>query len=965
MDIELKLVAEITGALKGLESLKNDFSNLQDVTKQVQTSLTDAFKKPGTALNTLVNQIKPVAGSLLDLQQRMARLKDEAANIDVASERFKELNREIVKTRDEIGIATGKFDEFGQRIKKGAGESIANVFEVGEAVVGIFNLAALTGFGEKVGKESELAERAIKGLVVLQSLHAAGAGILKAQELALDVVERGRNATMAISAFAQKAYNLALAVYTGEVTLAAAATRAWGVALAFATGPIGLSIAALGAIIGAIVLFTDAEKDNTEAMIENAKATAEATKARNDLLNKIDELRTQIAVETGELKKGDAERINITKEFFREREVLEQEHAAKLIELRKGADLESEEGLKDYRQARDKSEEEFNDSQEKRYLAFKTKIRLVEIQSANELKDEAEKDKEKRTELEKQRNDKLLQLRKALTDALLDLENKSNKATLSTLTGQEAITLEAQLANKEVDRLREAIIAKGKLVDENFKLSSEQENQLSILRFAIAQDYQKKTNQLIIDNQQQRNSLIRDAQERELAEFKTGWIKKEQELLDAGSKEEDIARAKNQAILEINQKYVQEDLSIVEQIETNRIDAAQRGFESETEFERRKAALKLQLQIQIKQAQIQNLALDPEANRLNISNLEAEILKARADLEKIGKEQDPITLTSLLGLDKTLSTEEVASVNEAFGSLAQSLQTIGEQAIEFRKKQLEEDANLNQGMIDNLNRRIEEEERALDREIQARDKGYAANVEGSKKTLAELKRQRDKELEEKKRIQDEERKLAKQAALIQAIVQAANLATAGAQLFQKSVEQSGPAGVIVAIAAIAAMVAGFISLVAQIKSATSFGKGGWIEGPSHEQNGVTINAEGGEFVTRKRVASKHRAILEGMNSEDMSRVKPIDIMNLLAGTGVTMSAQDIEPTITRGQEISERAGAVPAERANQIEQRMISLDETVKKIKLKMIDQERYTDANGNQVIRKGNHTVILRKNEV
>lgn len=55
-----------------------------------------------------------------------------------------------------------------------------------------------------------------------------------------------------------------------------------------------------------------------------------------------------------------------------------------------------------------------------------------------------------------------------------------------------------------------------------------------------------------------------------------------------------------------------------------------------------------------------------------------------------------------------------------------------------------------------------------------------------------------------------------------------------------------------------------------------FKRGGWINGSSHESGGVHIEAEGGEYVTRKGVASQHRAELEAMNKSKAAFMKVIE-----------------------------------------------------------------------------------------
>ena len=198
---------------------------------------------------------------------------------------------------------------------------------------------------------------------------------------------------------------------------------------------------------------------------------------------------------------------------------------------------------------------------------------------------------------------------------------------------------------------------------------------------------------------------------------------------------------------------------------------------------------------------------------------------------------------------------------------------------EFRQRQFEEITKLTfqyvnaigaafASIVDLQNelteRRIEQIETLRDKELEANavlQQSYADRVRNDEAITLRASR----------KITEEKRK---QARLDKALgIFNATIDTAQAVIgFLK--DPGGVAGVILSVAA---GITG-ATQIAKISSEPlpSFGKGGWIDGEPHTRGGVDINAEGGEFVTRKSQAGTFRRELEAMNTSRAAFLKVIE-----------------------------------------------------------------------------------------
>lgn len=230
--------------------------------------------------------------------------------------------------------------------------------------------------------------------------------------------------------------------------------------------------------------------------------------------------------------------------------------------------------------------------------------------------------------------------------------------------------------------------------------------------------------------------------------------------------------------------------------------------------------------------------------------------KAQKDIGKDGEN----SIFSILGfnLDKNDEQKAKDALNKAFYTAIANVNSYVDSLVQLKQQ-----------AVDTANAQVESAQKVLDAEIEARNAGYANNVETAQKELQlAKKRQKEAEQEAKKAQQAQQR--------LDSLQQASSLVTASAELWKSlgGIPTVGPA---LAMAAIATMWGSFAA--AKIKAAQvtkeKYGEGTveLLEGGSHQSgndidlgtkaNGVRRRAEGGEFfaVINKRNSRKYRHII--------------------------------------------------------------------------------------------------------
>lgn len=282
---------QIDNQVRATTAADKSYEQLLNTTKQLEVQLKtmpNAFDKNNKEAEALRKQIDLNKTALLGfnaeiqdgrlnvgnygnninaLKQKFSDLQDELQTVDLGSDRFKDLQKEITKTRDQIGFAEGRFDEFGERIKKGNAETLDTFNDVGQGITAAFAIAPL--FGENAGA-AELQANALKAIAVAQNSVAIAKGISNLNEAKGIVLTKASAAGTLIAAAAQGTYNTVIGTSTGLMKAARIAMLAI---------PIVAIVAGLVALVANWESVTRAVKDFIGVNQEAAEATAEENRA--------------------------------------------------------------------------------------------------------------------------------------------------------------------------------------------------------------------------------------------------------------------------------------------------------------------------------------------------------------------------------------------------------------------------------------------------------------------------------------------------------------------------------------------------------------------------------------------------------------------------------------------------------------------------------------------------------------
>lgn len=268
-----------------------------------------------------------------------------------------------------------------------------------------------------------------------------------------------------------------------------------------------------------------------------------------------------------------------------------------------------------------------------------------------------------------------------------------------------------------------------------------------------------------------------------------------------------------------------------------------------SEYEKNRLSIEAEKQ-RLKEIYDLNVKAGKDLNSLEMQTLRMQMRKLDQEAEKNKKNRD---IFDLLGLK--LTDEQKGVITDTFNFAKDQLHSYLEswvQAAEAKAQLAEQE--------------VERAQNVLDAEIEARNQGYANDVETARKELELAKSNQAKALKEKEKAQ-------KAQLLIQSVEQAANLVTATSLIWSQL-------GFPWAIPATAVMWGSF--LAAKIKAAEvtkqgseQYGEGTveLLDGGSHQsgndidlgrkKDGTRRRAEGGEFfaVINKRNSRKYRKII--------------------------------------------------------------------------------------------------------
>lgn len=346
----------------------------------------------------------------------------------------------------------------------------------------------------------------------------------------------------------------------------------------------------------------------------------------------------------------------------------------------------------------------------------------------------------------------------------------------------------------------------------------------------------------------------------EMLNLRLAAIEKQRQIELEKNNQLDVKLRQDEAA--INAKYDQQaketTIDFRTKLAMELLDIQQGLAESEFDLLDKNERQKTQFRLQMERERLKKIL---ELNRLNGKELTAEQIATINNqikaIDKASKTKPFNNLYEVLGLSVNAEQQEVltgfmddtkAAINEIIDSLIR-----------------EADA-----AIDAANARVDGAQRALDAEIQARNNGYANNVIQAQKNLALEQKNQQKALKEKEKMQ-------KAQLALDTAMQISSLVTASANIWS-AFSATGPWGIALAVAAIAAMFGSFALSKAKAIQAVGteqYGDGTveLLQGGSHasghdidmgtKADGTRRRAEGGEYfaIINKRNSRKYGSII--------------------------------------------------------------------------------------------------------
>lgn len=393
--------------------------------------------------------------------------------------------------------------------------------------------------------------------------------------------------------------------------------------------------------------------------------------------------------------------------------------------------------------------------------------------------------------------------------------------------------LDKAAADKEKDEAQKAADDKAKAAEKALQKAIQMEDKAYETR---------KQKQTLLAN------LIEDEQQKELALMEVSRTDKIREFTKLGMDTTGIVEYYEKLKLSIKQKYVDKETKFFEELNDVYRDNAKKGYDTElesfdqkqelaqTEFDLTKKTEieKTKFSLEAEKARLQTILTLNEKYGQELSDTQIQSIKntiAAIDNEmaalKTPDENGNIDIYSIIGLK--LDDDQKQAISDATNL-----------AIEQVKALMDARVQAADAAVTAAERETNAAEERLKSEVDARNKGYASNVDAARKNLELAKKTEEKALKDRQ-------KAAKQQILLEGALQAVNMITATAGIF-KSFASIGPWGIPLAIAMSAVMWGAFLGSKAKALQSTKYGEGGEfdVEGGTHSSgNDTSLGVHGG------------------------------------------------------------------------------------------------------------------------
>jgi len=332
--------------------------------------------------------------------------------------------------------------------------------------------------------------------------------------------------------------------------------------------------------------------------------------------------------------------------------------------------------------------------------------------------------------------------------------------------------------------------------------------------------------------------------------------------------------------IDITEENFKNFISILEANGTDKakIEEAQFNFDNIIKEKR------LQTEIEFQEGLLALIG-DGDANQTALIKNQIAKLKAQLDGLSIGpaaketpKKKSAQTLADLFGIDdefKDLFNKSISQLEEGLNRLTDARVEAAQAAVKAADDE-----------IDAAERKVDKAQEALDREIEIAQLGFASDVDLRNQQLAQAEAQEALAKAQREKALAEQKKAQKLQLVSDATAQASNIAVSVSNLIKSWSTLPFGLGLLAAFAQAASIIALFGGIKAKSRAIAAqakhgitgeIGEKGIVAGPSHDNGGVPLEVEGGEFVyqdgkrisvVKKSATKTHFDLLQAINRDD-------------------------------------------------------------------------------------------------
>ena len=206
---------------------------------QVQTE-----EQISATLSESVRILNSEEATLREVEIAFRELK--AAQKDAAGGIKGDIDQTLLGLETRFLNLSGKQDEFGEKVKKGAAEINDAYADVAAGITAAFQLPEIVGFIEKGSAAAQTAEKIQTGFAASMQIRSIAIAFAEAKTVALDLAQKRQNATTAIAGVLNKATAATFKLFGASVESTSFSFKALrGAIVATGVGALGIALVAL------------------------------------------------------------------------------------------------------------------------------------------------------------------------------------------------------------------------------------------------------------------------------------------------------------------------------------------------------------------------------------------------------------------------------------------------------------------------------------------------------------------------------------------------------------------------------------------------------------------------------------------------------------------------------------------------------------------------------------------------